>query len=347
MEKFHKQLKNWVLNRLPDSHLLQDRLNLFQLDGDAGFRRYFRVNTQPPLIAVYAPPQHENNLAFVRVSKSFGSREINVPEIFAINFDKGFMLLQDFGDQVLQPLLNLDTVTYYYGKAEKILLQIQQLEPDKKVYSAYDEEKLGAELELFEQWFVAELLQLNLSDTDLQLLRKLFSLLIGSATEQPTVVVHRDYHSRNLMVENDELCVIDFQDAVVGPITYDLVSLLKDCYIRCPTEIVEQRSLDYKNRLELLGLVQNTTDKKFLRWFDWMGLQRHIKVLGIFARLAIRDNKPSYLKDLPLVIDYVLEAALRYPELSFFHSWFVQNISPRLTVMPWYPHDIDQHEQES
>jgi aminoglycoside/choline kinase family phosphotransferase len=164
------------------------------------------------------------------------------------------------------------------------------------------------------------------------MLDDLFAQLIQSAQQQPQTLVHRDYHSRNLMlVDNNSLGVIDFQDAVWGPITYDLVSLLKDCYVRWPAQQTEQRAVAFKQRLGL-----SVDDQQFLRWFDLMGLQRHIKVMGIFARLALRDNKQGYFKDLPLVIEYSLEAAEQYAECHAFCRWFKQRINPLLGAHSWY-----------
>ena len=169
------------------------------------------------------------------------------------------------------------------------------------------------------------------------MLSRLFSRLIEAALEQPQVVVHRDYHSRNLMLlEDGALGVIDFQDAVVGPMTYDLVSLLKDCYLRLPRDQVISRALDYKQRLETELSMAPVSDDQFMRWFDLIGLQRHIKVLGIFARLSLRDGKQAYLKDLPLVIRYALEAAQGDEVGQAFYKWFVERIEPLLPGQDWY-----------
>ena len=154
--------------------------------------------------------------------------------------------------------------------------------------------------------------------------------------EQPTVIVHRDYHSRNLMIHNSQMGIIDYQDAVIGPITYDLVSLLKDCYLSWPAKIVRRRALNYKTSAVSKGLMQETSDQKFIKCFDWMGLQRHIKVMGIFARLSIRDGKQTYLCELPRVVDYILSTTLNYPELKTFNRWFSCKIGVCLPRYPWY-----------
>jgi hypothetical protein len=286
---------------------------------------------------VNAPPAQENNLAFVQIANSFVDGAIRVPKIHAVDFARGFMLLEDLGNRVLQPLLDLDSLPTHYGAAETALLEIQQLVADRRIYSLYNAATLDREMRLFEQWFVTELLGIELSVSEKSLIGDVFQHLIESAEEQPQVVVHRDYHSRNLMLLDDgKLGIIDFQDAVLGPITYDLVSLLKDCYVRWPAHLMARRALDFKRRAEALGTLSATSDEDFLRWFDWMGLQRHIKVMGIFARLALRDNKRDYLLDLPRVIDYSLEAALRYPQLRVFSDWFRTALLPQLSTQPWF-----------
>ena len=336
MANFQKDLKIWVQDHLPRSHQLDGPLLLSPLAGDAGFRCYFRLNTKTPLLAVYSPPQEENNLAFVKASHYFASANIKVPKIFAVNFEKGFMLLQDFGAQLLQPLLTLDTLPQYYDMAEKLLLDIQLLDPWESGFPHYGEDKLVGELKLFEQWFVNNLLKLDLSASDTCVLDDLFELLVENAMEQPTVIVHRDYHSRNLMLHNSQMGIIDYQDAVIGPITYDLVSLLKDCYLSWPAKIVQRRALNYKTSAVKKGLMQDTSDKKYIKCFDWMGLQRHIKVMGIFARLSIRDGKKTYLCELPRVVDYILSTTLNYPELKTFNRWFSSKIGVCLPRYPWY-----------
>jgi aminoglycoside/choline kinase family phosphotransferase len=216
-------------------------------------------------------------------------------------------------------------------------MEIQRVVPEPRVFPLYDQHELQLEMDLFSQWFVSELLGITLDKNEQQMFQQLCEDLIESATHQPQVVVHKDFHSRNLMVlENNSLGVIDFQDALIGPITYDLVSLLKDCYLHLPADQVEQRALHFKQALEANNQLGKMTDQDFLRSFDKMGLQRHIKVLGIFARLSLRDGKSAYLNDLPLVIRYTLEAAQRYPETQAFYSWFIAHIEPLLPSHKWY-----------
>ncbi len=309
--------------------------------GDAGFRRYFRVLGQPSLIAVDSPPEKEKNQAYISVAMAFQHHGIVTPKVFAVDFANGFFLLQDFGTLLLQPELAADSasaaVAKRYAQAEDVLMAIQRVTPEPAVFTCYDPQSLQTEMDLFAEWFIAELLGISLDDEEQHMLSQLYKDLICSAVEQPQVVVHKDFHSRNLMVlEDGSLGVIDFQDAVVGPVTYDLVSLLKDCYLHLPADQVEKRALDYKRHHEAGELLNNMTDGEFLTSFDKMGLQRHIKVLGIFARLCLRDGKSGYLKDLPLVIRYTLEAAQRYPESQAFYRWFIARIEPLLPSHDWY-----------
>ena len=306
---------------------------LSPLCGDAGFRRYFRLNTQPSLIAVWAPPQLENSPAFVSKALAFQQGGIRTPQIYAVDYHNGFLLIEDFGDQ----LYSQDLSESHYRNALQTLEQIQGLAPQSQIFPNYDSQLLATELGLFPQWFLGELLHLELRPDERQLIEQVEQLLIGNALEQPLVVVHRDYHCRNLMVlPDDQVGVIDFQDAVIGAVTYDLVSMLKDCYQLQPTQWVQQQALDYAGRLRNQGILKDVDDAKFLRWFELMGLQRHIKVLGIFARLSLRDGKHRYLNDLPLVIRYTLEVAERYPELDDFNRWFRQRVLPALPQHDWY-----------
>ncbi len=328
---------SWIKNCLPEGNLLAGPLHAEPLTGDAGFRRYYRLNTKPSLIAVDSPPSKEKNLEYVNIAMVFQSHGLRTPLIYAVDFAQGFMLLEDFGDQLLQPLLSQQNYTKLYDQAEARLLDIQQLPASLDIFPRYDAEQLSAEMALFNQWFVGELLGISLDKEEIALLDSLYQQLILSAQEQPQVLVHRDYHSRNLMLLDDkELGIIDFQDAVLGPITYDLVSLLKDCYVRWPAQQMRDRAVSFKNQTQRLNQDFEVTDQQFVRWFDLMGLQRHIKVMGIFARLALRDGKAAYLKDLPQVIQYSLEAANQYPEGSAFYQWFQRRISPLLSAQDWY-----------
>ncbi|MCV6604989.1 MAG: phosphotransferase, partial [Porticoccaceae bacterium] len=294
------------------------------------------LNTQPSLMVVWAPPQRENNPAFVSKALAFQALGLRTPTVYAVDYHSGYLLIEDFGDQLFASQLQQHSDRLYQN-ALQTLQRIQAMAPQPEVFPNYDRELLATELGLFPRWFLGELLHLELRPDERQLLDQLDQLLIDSALEQPQVVVHRDYHCRNLMIlEDGQVGVIDFQDAVVGAITYDLVSLLKDCYLRQPRQWVEQQALSYAEQLRTGGQLGGIDDSQFLRWFDLMGLQRHIKVLGIFARLSLRDGKHRYLNDLPLVIRYTLEVAERYPQLAAFNQWFHQRVVPALPQHSWY-----------
>ena len=328
---------DWIAAFLPLANTLSEPLEVEALAGDAGFRRYYRLNTQPSVIAVDSPPTKENNPAYISVAMALQAEGIRTPKVHAVDFAQGFFLLEDFGHDLLQPRLNPESVDSCYQQAQKTLLEIQKIAPDPLVFPPYDAQRLGDEMALFGQWFVGELLGITLANQEIALLDSLFDHLTQSALAQPQVVVHRDYHSRNLMVLADKtLGVIDFQDAVYGPITYDLVSLLKDCYVRWPPGQMREHALAYKALACDAKVCADIKDEQFLGWFDLMGLQRHIKVMGIFARLALRDGKRGYLQNLPLVIRYSLEAAKDYPQSRAFYDWFLQRIEPHLVAQEWY-----------
>ncbi len=320
------------------------------LSGDAGFRRYFRVDATPPLLAVYAPPASEDSTSFIALARFLREQGVHAPEVVAADIEQGFLLVEDFGDQLLLGLLNEDTADLLYGEVMMTLLRMQQSPAanyalgnrDRKSLPCYDQQRLRAEMELLREWFIPQLLGYQLTTAENALLDRVFTVLEQSALEQTQVLVHRDYHSRNIIVRDGEAPgVIDFQDAVIGPVTYDLVSLLRDCYIRWPQAQVQQWALAYGNMALEVGLIPFVDQQKFLRWFDLMGLQRHIKVLGIFARLWLRDGKAGYLRDLPLVIRYVLDVADEHVELSEFSAWFRAVLLPLAETQSWY-HDYRQ-----
>jgi aminoglycoside/choline kinase family phosphotransferase len=291
---------------------------------DASFRRYFRVRTpEGSLILMDAPPAREDMRPFVEVARHFHAIGLNVPELVAVDLEQGFLLLSDLGDRLYLDALSEATVERLYGDALGALLIIQGL-GDTGALPAYDRDLLLAEMGLFRDWLVGRHLGMTLDDAGRAMLSAAFDLLADSALEQPQVCVHRDYHSRNLMVTaRNNPGILDFQDAVTGPVTYDLVSLLRDCYIAWPRARVEDWALGYKELAEQGGvLVRDAHDEEtFLRWFDWMGVQRHLKAAGIFARLLHRDGKPGYIGDIPRTLGYVVEVCDRYPELAALGGW--------------------------
>ena len=309
--------------------------------GDASNRRYFRfLWAGQSYILVEAPPATEKNAAFLAVRELLGSAGVKVPALYAVDLDRGFLLLEDLGDRVLLPELNAGSVESHYSEAFAVLRHIAALAPDEVDLPPYDRALLTEELSRFADWFVEALLDYTLNAAEQDVLDSLFARLIDSALEQPQVLVHRDFHSRNLMLQaSGELAVIDFQDAVVGPITYDLVSLLRDCYIQWPPGQVSVWALQQRNALQAQGLLAAVDDEQYLCWFDWMGLQRHIKVLGTFARLYLRDGKSAYLDDLPLVIQYVLEILDKYAaqesEFAAFNEWFTRKLAPLIASQAW------------
>jgi hypothetical protein len=307
------------------------------ISGDAGHRQYFRIDNNPDLLAVFAPPALLDSQLFVDIAQCLREEGIHAPQVFEFDRERGFLLIESFGEELYLTALNSDSVDSLYGEALLTLLRMQQTPYNDKLLSLYDAAKLRQEMELFPQWFVERLLGHVLSNSEKKLINKVFDTLINSASEQPVVFVHRDYHSRNLIHRRvGPPGVIDFQDAVWGPITYDLVSLLKDCYVRWPQERVNRWAQAYGAMITSAGLMKLVSTQQFQHWFDWMGLQRHIKVLGIFARLSLRDDKSAYLHDLPLVIRYILEVAESYPALHDFKHWFVTTLLPLCEQQSWY-----------
>ncbi|GAB4190056.1 MAG: phosphotransferase [Wenzhouxiangellaceae bacterium] len=288
---------------------------------DASFRRYFRVTQGgQPWIAMDAPPANEDVWPWLAIARRLREAGVNAPQVHAADTGQGFVLMQDFGDRWLLDALTEATADTLYQQAMTALWRMQQAVPHTDL-PVYDESRLRQELDLFPEWFLQRHLGLELSAAQQQQLEQLFELLVTQALAQPRVFVHRDYHSRNLLLTGSaELGIIDFQDAVSGPLTYDLVSLLKDCYVRWPVERVRGWLAEYHHRCASAGLC--TGDRHtFQRWFDLMGLQRHLKVLGIFCRLYYRDGKAGYLNDLPRVLEYVVECCQRYGATQPLGRW--------------------------
>jgi len=311
-------LRNW-LKGLEASWQL-DLPTLAPASADASFRRYFRIQSQNPdfgtFIVMDAPPQHEPLDAFIKVDLLLGEAGLNVPKILEKDLEQGFLLLSDLGNKTYLSELNDDTANHLYKNATHALVQMQ-LASKPDVLPNYDEALLQRELDLFPEWYLKKHLHIELSEIqDLQL-KQAFALIIENNLSQSKVYVHRDFHSRNLMVtEQNNPGVLDFQDAVYGPITYDASSLWKDAYIAWPEENVIDWVIKFWEEGRRTGLPMPTDFGQFYRDFEWMGLQRHLKVLGIFARLFHRDGKDGYLNDIPLVLNYAIATANRYIELK-------------------------------
>lgn len=316
-----EQLHQWA------EQSLQYAVDITPVSGDASFRRYFRVTAKDQTqastdwIAMDAPPDKEDSQPFVDIAQQLAAKLVHVPHIQALDLAQGFMLLEDLGDIQLLHVLNnndqpdLNAAEQHYGDALRALLHLQT-HVDGSQLPAYNRELLSREMSLFTDWFLGTHLRISLSNTEQQRLQLCMNALIASALEQPNVFVHRDYHSRNLMVvKENSPGIIDFQDAVYGPITYDLVSLLRDCYIAWPDTAVQQWVSNYHKNAVLNGLT-NCDAETFHRWFDFMGVQRHMKAIGIFARLNHRDGKSSYLNDIPRTLTYVETVCDRYETLK-------------------------------
>lgn len=284
---------------------------------DASFRRYFRVvfNNQS-FVVMDAPPAQEDCEPFIAIAILLREQGINAPKIFHQSLDDGFLVLSDLGCDSYLDGLSESTADSRYSDAVNALHKMHQLDTTKLDIPNYDSALLQQEMGLFDEWFLSKLLGVELSSDETAQLARMKTLLMQSATEQPQVFVHRDYHSRNLMlaVPNNP-GVIDFQDAVVGPITYDLASLYRDCYIDWPDEKVYRWLDGFLAQRKDLGCVDTFNKATFYQWFDWMGVQRHMKAMGIFSRLLLRDGKPGYLNDIPRTLGYVLSVCRRYDAL--------------------------------
>ena len=310
-------LENWLKEQFP-----AEPFTLQPASADASFRRYFRVSFDDRTFVVMdAPPQHEDCTPFLQVAEILAAAGVHVPKILARNLEHGFLLLSDLGNTTfLQALQSqADLANQLYGDAMDALVKLQ-LSQQAEGLPGYDETLLLRELNLFPDWYIARHLQIDLSEKQKTVLHTVFTRILQNNLAQPRVLVHRDYHSRNLMVASPNPGIIDFQDAVYGPITYDLVSLFKDAYIRWDEERILDWMIRYWEKARQAGLPVSADFAGFYRDFEWMGVQRHLKVLGIFARLNYRDGKTTYLQDMPLVMEYLRKACKRYRELHLLHN---------------------------
>lgn len=303
---------------------------------DASFRRYFRIKgPEGQFIVMDAPPDKENIEPFIRVAGLLARSRVNVPAIFQQNLADGFLLLEDFGSQCFLDQLNAHNANDLYQSAFDTLFNLQTNTAIENCgLPGYNEPLLQRELAIFEDWFLNHTLDIQIPASPWETVR---TLLVTSALEQPVTCVHRDYHSRNLMVLNDDSPgVIDFQDAVIGPITYDLVSLLRDCYIAWPQQQVGQWMTRYYDRLLQAELI-SCSPARFKRWFDLMGLQRHLKAVGIFSRLHLRDGKSNYLNDIPRTLNYVTTVCATYPEFNEFSDFLQNHVLPAHAGLSSFP----------
>lgn len=277
---------------------------------DASFRKYYRLNDGiQSSIIMDASLQKESIEPFVDIAFRLRDVKVKVPKILVQNREEGFLMLEDMGSRHLLETIDAGNFLHFYDKAIDTIVRMQGAVTEG--LPQYDASFLRAEMELMQEWYLEKYLGKTLSEEEQESLDKILNNITNEVLTQPQgYFVHRDFHSRNLMLSpHDEIIVIDFQDARVGAVTYDLVSLLRDCYVSFDPRKIEQLALSFRDKRGL-----DVDDATFIRWFDFMGLQRHIKVLGIFSRLALRDGKEGYLKDIPLTLKYVLDVAGKYEE---------------------------------
>jgi len=301
---------------------------------DASFRRYFRIDSdKSPYIVMDAPPDKEKIEPFIHVDELFRESGVAVPEILAKNIEDGFLLLSDLGSRTYLTELTEKNASQLYREAMQALVRIQMVSRPGAL-PEYNREALLRELKLFPEWYMTRHLGEAVTPERQAVLDRTFDILLANNLAQPQVFVHRDYHSRNLMyLENGNPGILDFQDALYGPVTYDLVSLLKDAYVEWEEAKVLDWVIRYWEMARKVGLPVNPDIDEFYRDFEFMGVQRHLKVLGIFARLYHRDGKENYLKDIPLVMKYASKTAHRYSELAPLANLLdeLQDIKPAAT----------------
>lgn len=301
--------------------------------GDASARRYWRVRADGrSYVLMDAPPVAEDIERFVRVAERLRALGLNTPEVFAGAPEQGLLLISDLGTRSYLDALDAARANRLYGDALAALAVIQAGASTEGL-PPYDGPFLRREMELFRDWLLVRHLGWELADADHDLLERAFAYLTASALEQPRVFVHRDFHSRNLMVTPPPSPgILDFQDAVIGPVTYDLVSLLRDCYIAWPRQRVDDWAQGYGVLAVQSGILREEDQDRFMTWFDLMGIQRHLKASGIFARLAIRDGKGGYLADIPRTLGYVVEVAAEYPDLAPLSGLIGDRVLPALAA---------------
>jgi aminoglycoside/choline kinase family phosphotransferase len=327
-----QQIETWLAGLWPGR-----RFTLAPASADASFRRYFRVTLDDGTtrIVMDAPPANEDCRPWLHVQQLFHAAGVHVPEVLARDLERGFLLLSDLGATTYLEVLDAENAAPLYADAIASLIRIQRTSRPG-VLPEYDATLLRRELELFPEWYLARHHQLVLGESERQALATVFDRILAVNLAEPKVFVHRDYHSRNLMRTDGSGAgnpgIIDFQDAVYGPITYDMVSLLKDAYVEWDEDLVLDWLVRYWEAARKAGLAVAADFGEFFRDYEWMGVQRHVKVLGIFARLYHRDGKDGYLKDLPLVARYLRKACERYAELSPLRK-LLDRIEDKVTVL--------------
>lgn len=323
MQTRQNELNNWLKSLFGETPFI-----ITPLAGDASFRRYFRLQCGDlTRVIMDAPPDKESITSFLAIGGRLSAYGVHTPAIYAADDVLGFILLEDLGDKLLLRDLSLKTAPTLYHAAMNTLLQIQQCPTTHPQLPKFDKPFMLKEMALFREWFLEAYLGLELNAPEEALLNKTFDWLASTIETQPQVFIHRDYHSRNLILISDKtpsnIGVIDYQDAMQGPFTYDLASLLKDCYIQWPrVKVIEWLTCFYHHLPQQHGY----SLEMFIRAFDLCGLQRHLKVLGVFCRLHLRDNKPTYLRDLPLTLNYLTACLESYTELKPLYQFIQQTV---------------------
>lgn len=319
------QTRENALNEWLNIQLAPIPFTLIPLTGDASFRRYFRLSLPTTTkIVMDAPPDKETLVPFIHIQRTLSAQGILTPIVHAVDLKQGFALLDDLGDTLLLHMLTEHNRDHYYAKAIDTLTNIQAC--STRSLPVFDKQHMLKEMSLFHDWFLNAYLKLSLTSAEEQIIQTTLNAIADRVAAQPQVFIHRDYHSRNLMIVEDKLGVIDFQDAMLGPVTYDLASLLKDCYIKLPETTYQQYADQFYQHQPL---VQRWSMQAFMEEVDYCGLQRHLKVLGIFCRLHLRDNKPNYLQDLPLTLDYTLTCLRRHAALSPLLQFMEKRVFPQ------------------
>ena len=318
-----KEINQWLQDDLKISNY-----TIEPASADASFRRYFRVSSDGETsIIMDAPPDKEDCAPFIDITNRLLKTGVRSPEVKAYSAENGFLMLSDLGNiMYLDQLTNNNSDDLYLAAIDSLITM--QSQADTSNLPEYNEALLKQEMDLFPDWLIEKHLDLSI---DQSWLNQTFSFLAQSTLDQPQVFVHRDYHSRNLTWQADQPPgILDFQDAVLGPISYDLISLLRDCYIQWPQDRVAIWVKYYCDNVRQKGLLDDVTDAEFTRWFDLMGIQRHLKASGIFARLSHRDGKQGYLKDIPRTLNYIVEVSQKYPELKDLNNFLLEKLLPAL-----------------
>jgi hypothetical protein len=302
------KINEWLKTTLFKNYTIETAL------ADASFRKYYRLRNGDRTALLMDSSLEKNSLnSFIDVTTRLKDADVCAPKIFEQNIEEGYLILEDFGTTHYLDILNQNNFKAFYTKAMNTILKMQKA--DVKELPLYDKKFLHVEMDLMQEWYLEKFLHVELNSSQKELIATTLNAISDVVLEQPQdVFVHRDFHSRNILLKEDKkIGIIDYQDAMNGAITYDLVSLLKDCYVAYERKEIKKLALEFRDKKGL-----KVADETFLKWFDFMGMQRHIKVLGVFSRLHIRDKKNGYLKDMPLTLKYVIDTAERYNETKEF-----------------------------